>query len=153
MENSNKYKIVYIIIAVLVILGFIYFNYNSFLNGPEVVIPGNYPVGTRISLYDNLPPEFPEELILENNELNYSGTISLPGGITKTTVSYFSDKTLSELVVMYEGALKDNGWSILKKSSSISTGAFQAEMENQKLILTIAPSKGKGMIITFQYEK
>ncbi|OHB00158.1 MAG: hypothetical protein A3H52_00250 [Candidatus Zambryskibacteria bacterium RIFCSPLOWO2_02_FULL_39_26] len=153
MSNLYKSKLVYLVIFIIIVSTFAYFNYDSFINGPEVIIPGNYPVGTRISLYKDLPPDFPVELILENASLNYSGTVAVPGDKTKTTVSYVSSKSLKDLAVMYENVLKTNDWNISKKTVSQTIAVFLAGKTNQKIILTISSLKDKGVMVTFQYEK
>ncbi len=157
MKNYYKSKFLYISLVIVLVIALLYFKpevLNWRTDGAyKVVTPASYPKGTKVSLYKDLPPGFPVEIILENKELNYSGTVTTPNTEDKTTVSYISDKKISDLVTMYENAFTTNNWDILKKSVSDKFVLFRINKDEQNMTFTIIPLKDKGMMVTFQYEK
>ena len=157
MVKLSKSKVSYILSAVVVVAVLIYFYpelQKISQNGADkVIVPENYPTGTKVFIYNSLPPNFPSEIILENKELTYSGTVTAPKTPNKTTVSYISDSKITDLVKMYENVFKTNNWSIASKSVTNKLAIFQISQETQKITFTLVPIKDKGVMVTFQYQR
>lgn len=155
MINHSILKYTFIIfIIILLLLGFFYlFSLNLREKPYEVLTPDVYEVGTTVSLYQNTPPGFPKDLILEEKTLDYSGTVTVPSGKKQTTVSYISNKSMTELVDIYSNALPEKGWQIMAKSVYPKVSVIQAVKKDQSILLSIAPSKDGEVMITFQYEQ
>ena len=158
-QPKSTLKYVLVIVVVLIFIGLVYFLKNSNNNPIQVLTPNNYESGTKISLYKNTPPNFPEEIILENKTLDYSGTVTTPEGKTQTKVSYKSDKSVSDILVMYKNSLSKNNWQVSVNSVTPNVANFRALKGGDSVLITIATIKqigtGKdiGALVTFQYEK
>jgi hypothetical protein len=155
IETHQNFKIIYIVVGLVVLVGIGYFFFTS-RNGSnppyKVLTPSSYPKGSQIEVYKSLPNDFPTGIILENKEITNASVVTSPDKKTKITVSYVSDKTATELGSMYENNFKNKDWTIVTHSSSRNSVVFQAEKNNAKIILTIAPFL-RQMMVTFQYEK
>ncbi|MEK7190454.1 MAG: hypothetical protein AAB661_01675 [Patescibacteria group bacterium] len=157
MQNNFKSKCSLAVVFILIIIGLFYLLNSKtpfFSAAPtKVFAPENYPAGTTVSLYKNTPPGFPREIISENKELNYSGTVQAPDGGTQITVSYISDKNIPELVKMYKISLPKNGWTISESAVEDKVATISAFKTIERLIITTATAEDKGTMVTFQYEK
>jgi hypothetical protein len=154
-ETHQNFKSIYIIVGLVVLVGVGYFFFTSGhdTNPPEKVItPSGYPAGSKISVYKNLPANFPGEVLLEGKEINNAGTLTTPNKPTITTVSYVSDKSVLELMPMYLNNFTNLGWNIDSKSTLKGIGKIQAEKDGGKINLIISPFLKK-TALTFQYEK
>ncbi len=150
----NKTKYLGFVVAIIFILGVAYLLMNKKTEPPyKVLTPdsSSYPAGTSISLYENTPPGFPSELLLEQKELDYSGTVTSAEGKVQATVSYFSDKTVQDILLMYKEFLPKNGWEFSIKVQSEKTTVIQAEKSGQKVIITAVASKEGKVTVLFQY--
>lgn len=152
INNSlTKYLLAGGAILIIIIIGLVYF-----LKTPKpykVFVPENSPAGTTVSLYKGTPPGFPSEIILENKPLDYSGTMTVSGGKTQTTVSYVSDQKVRDLVNLYNASFAKMGWTTTVKSSAAIGTTFEATKANQKITITIVFRRTPGTLVTFQYEK
>lgn len=155
MENKHKFAYIFIIIIVLLLAGAVYLVMKERAYVPPEVIltPEVYPEGTTVSLYKEAPSIFPEEVILENKTLDYSGEVTTPEGKTQVSVSYVSDKTLQAVVDVYVGALPNVGWTITEKTVYTKVALIKATKGNEKILLSIAPLKEGETKVTFQFEK
>lgn len=142
------------VIIILVCLFFVYLSYSVFLKEKpyKVLTPDVYEEGTTVSLYKNVPPEFPKNVIAEEKVLNYSGTVSSPNGKKQITVSYVSDKTMSNLVTLYSEFLPKNNWELIARSVYEKVSIIQISKNERNIMLTIAPIKDGETMVTFQYE-
>ena len=153
-QTTLRYSFIIIIILVLLSLGFIYV-FSSKIAGEkpyQVLTPEVYEKGTTVSLYKNIPPDFPKEVVLEDKILDYSGAVTSPQGKTQITVSYVTDKSMQEVVDMYLGSLPGVGWKVAEKSVYIKVSIIKAFKGTQNILMSIAPLEGRGTIVTFQYE-
>ena len=115
----------------------------------------DYSPDNKIVSFDKkLPADFPEGIILEGKELDYSGAVYTVTNKVQTGVSYFSDKTLPDLVTMYENNFTQNGWEISGKKVTDYFIAFDAEKRNQKVHFVVMLTHLKGKVrVEFSYEK
>lgn len=155
MENHFQSKYFLILGVVLIIVGGFYL---LNLENPEtiptaVLVPENYPTGTTVSVYENAPPGFPKEIILENKELDYSGTVVSPEGKVQISVSYISDKSMEEVADLYDRTLPSLGWTVTEQSIYEKVSIVQATKRGQNVLLSIVPLEKGGAMVTFQYEK
>lgn len=155
MQNAYKSKYFLVFSLVLIILLAVYlFNLKNPKNTPtQVLTPDSYESGTTVSLYKDVPPGFPEGVVLENKELNYSGTVASKDGREQITVSYFSSLGMSEAVELYKSSLGGKGWKVAVQSQSKTATVTLAVMKNEEIVVTFAPTPEKGLLVTFQYEK
>lgn len=170
MGSHSKIKYFIVITLALLLLVFIYtFLYiktqnkksNTVLTQTtdrepyQTLTPTNNATNTQVSLYKNAPPDFPKEILPQNITINSSGKVSDPSGKTQITVSYISDKNITDLVDSYNSSLPKNGWNILLKSivTSTNVATIKATKENQSIQIIVTPLKNQEMIITFQYQK
>ncbi len=161
MENNSSSKYFWIILVLLILAGIVYsIKFIKPNEAPyQVLTPTNYSPGTKISLYKNAPPDFPKELILENQTLNYSGTVATQDGHSKTSVSYKSDKTVYQVLALYEDGLPKVGWQVSINSAKPDLAVLTAFKGSEKVLITISnvqpkgAAKSLGVMITFQYEK
>jgi len=155
MNNTVKYAIVTIIILIPLSLGFNYiFSSKTSNNKPyEVLAPEVYEKGTKVSLYKETPPNFPKEVILENKIPDYSGVVTAPEGATQTTVSYITDKSMEEVVDIYDRSLPLVGWKIVEKTVYTKVAIISFKKEKQSIFMSIAPLKEGDTLVTFQYEE
>ncbi|MEK9179322.1 MAG: hypothetical protein AAB893_02535 [Patescibacteria group bacterium] len=153
--DIKKSKYVLVVGIILILAGlFYFFNLKNSKVAPyQVLSPEGYEIGTTVSLYKNTPPGFPREIISENKELNYSGTVQAPDGGTQITVSYISDKNIPELVKMYKISLPKNGWTISESAVDDKVATISAFKTIERIIITTATAEDKGTMVTFQYEK
>lgn len=152
MSSMNKRNITILFLVVLV-LGGLYFVFTKYEKKPyKIVTPDNYEAGTTVSLYKNIPPTFPTNIILEGKTLNYAGTVQGPDGKQKISVSYISNKSLEELSAMYSPSLEKVGWQISNKSESRLSISILAKKGENKLIVTAGQVKPGEVMVTFQYE-
>jgi len=154
-QTTLRYSFVIIIVLVLLSLGFIYV-FSVKIGGEkpyQVLTPEVYEKGTTVSLYKNIPPDFPREVVLEDKTLDYSGTVTSPQGKTQITVSYVTDKSMQDVVDVYLGSLPGVGWKVVEKSVYIKVSIIKAIKGTQSILISIAPLEGRGTKVTFQYEK
>lgn len=165
MENQNYmpnkqpkkalFRIIFfgalISLAVLVIFLFLFFRTKE--ERPyEVLTPIVYSEGTTISLYKNAPAGFPNDLILEDVALDYSGTVQNPDGSKQITVSYISEQDMPTITEAYSARLENSGWKIINSSKLEKVSILQATKSPANLTVTIAPIKSAKTMVTFQYE-
>ena len=155
METGNKNKLLPLsILIVLVVIGGLVYLFGFKITAPyKILAPDSYPKGTSVFLYNELPPGFPSEVILEGKPLNSSGTVATPNQKSKTTVSYISDETLTELMDMYKKNFTDKGWTIISNTVTKKTVVFQVQKGGKNLVLTLATLGDTQIMLTFQYEK
>ncbi|OGI82084.1 hypothetical protein A3I95_02085 [Candidatus Nomurabacteria bacterium RIFCSPLOWO2_02_FULL_44_12] len=154
METDTGHKLnpLYVLIVVVVLGGLAYLLIVFKINTPyQVITPDNYPEGAKISLYQGLPPGFPSDVILEDKELDYSGSVKSADGRTRTTVSYISDSTLSNLVEIYQTSLRANGWEVSVLASSPKMAIIKVLKGQKQVLISLAPLQDKVML-TFRYE-
>jgi len=146
---------VVVVIIILLLVGFVYItSVGVFGERPyQVLTPEVYEKGTTVSLYKGTPPKFPEEVILEDKPLDYSGSVVSPQGKTQITVSYISNKTMNELVELYSQTLPSVGWGISEKSIYEKVSIIKTDKGDQSVLLSISPLEKGGVLVTFQYEK
>ena len=153
IEKHHKLHPLSTIIILVVLAGVIYFLNVKFSTPYKTLTPENYPPGTQINLYKNIPPGFPRELILESRPLTYSGTVITPEGRTRMTVSYVSTLKMSEILNLYRKTLSGRGWTITIKPASLQLSIIRAVKGEESAMITVAFTKNQGNVLTFQYEK
>ncbi len=163
MTNNSQSKALLIIGIVLIVIGSFYlFNFKKTTSTPQVLIPSpqSYNPGTTISLYKSAPSGFPAEIILENKALTYSGVVTSVDGKTQTTVSYKSDKNVSDVLSLYEMTLPKMGWQIFVNSVSPkispTVAVFHTTKGDVNIFVTVAQigsTPSTGSLVTFQYKK
>ena len=163
METNTKSKNFLIAIVVIIILLFIanYFYGQTLFNKifsekPYMVeTPESYPTGTTVSLYENVPTDFPQNIILEGKKLDYSGVVKSSDNKKQITVVYSSNTQILKLLGMYTDILTKNNWKIINsKISQQNIATIQASSDTGSLIITFVPStKVKtDTVLTFQYQ-
>jgi len=138
---------------IVLLLGVFFYTRDSSEEPYQVLTSSVYEKGTKVDLYRDLPPDFPQEIVLEDKVLDYSGSVINPQGKTQTTVSYISDKRSQNIVDIYIKYLPDVGWTVVEKISYPNVSIIRAEKGGDKVIVSIAPVNGSGVMVTFQYEK
>jgi len=118
----------------------------------SVLVPKSSPPGTVVSLFKDLPPGFPKEVVLETTAPIRSGTVAMTDKSTQFSVAYLSGAKLNDLMVSYENSFKGLGWSIVSKSLT-KVGVLQTAKGDQTIVLTIVSLSDKETMLTFQYEK
>ena len=156
MEGQSKLKYSLIIIIVLLLLLGAYFVYqSSAIEKPyEVVTQRLYSSTSTVSLYKNIPPGFPKELILENKRIDYSGIFKTPTGSETREVRYITDKTVSDIKDMYKDYLPKIGWTVLplqETSNSVTIQGIKG-VENIQIII-ISKEEGGAFLILDYYER
>lgn len=152
MEGHSKLKYFFITLLVFLVLVVVYFLYQTNTVKPyKILVPQSYPEGTTISLYKNIPPDFPGEIILEDKVLDYSGTTAIPNGLKQTTVSYISEKTIGDVMKMYLDYFPTIDWKIKARSDSQNSAIIQVVKENRS-VLVMVDKIDKQTKVTFQYE-
>ena len=152
-KRLNKKMLLMSISVLIIVLAVFIFVWAMRSKPYQVLTPNVYPEGTTISLYKNIPAGFPNDVILEDKTLDYSGTVQNPDGKKQTTVSYISDKNMSEITEMYASSLVENSWKISNSSKFEKVSIIQATKNTENLTITIAPIKDAKTMVTFQYEK
>lgn len=154
LEPKSISKYVWVVLSILIVIGVVYLVFlKSLETKPKAVLtPDSYPKGTTVSLYDSTPPDFPKEVVLEDKTLKYSGTVTNPQGGKQITVSYVSDKSMKDIVAMYE-TLPNIGWNITEKSVYEKVSIIKATKGEQSILISIAPLQEAETMVTFQFEK
>lgn len=155
--------IIAIIIFILLFLGYIYIfsitipkeslQTNSGPKPYQILTPDAYASGTIISLYKEIPPIFPKEVVLENKTLDYSGVVTDVQGKARITVSYVSDKSLKDIVDLYTQSLPGVGWGIAETSVYAKVSIIKITKGEESMLISIAPLQKSGTMVTFQYEE
>jgi hypothetical protein len=155
--------IIAIIIFILLFLGYIYIfsvaipkeslQTNSGPKPYQILTPDVYTSGTIVSLYKEIPPIFPKEVVLENKTLDYSGTVTSPQGQMQITVSYVSDKSMKDAVNFYTKYLPGVGWTIAETSVYDKVSVIKTTKGKQNILMSVAPLQKGGTMVTFQYEE
>jgi hypothetical protein len=150
--NVSKYFI-YFGLVLIFILGLAFIFKDSSSNEVKVVQdPEGFEEGTKLSTYDQVPPNFPKELILEEGiTTTHASLLNLPDGRNQIKVSYISGKSLRELADMYKFSLIRNGWNPVVNPGD-DVVVISAAREEDKFTATFVRGSG-GTSVTFQYEK
>ncbi len=142
-----------LILSALVVI-YTYYKNLSLVSAPTVTtLPHNFPPGTTLSVYSTPAPNFPNEIILGNENMQYSGVVSLPLGKTKTSISYITTKSITDTTALYVSTLPTLGWKILTKSVFEKVAILKVEKGTDLIVVTIASAPKGGTAVTFQYEK
>ena len=155
MDIKTKHKLLPLSVVIIVVIvgGLVYFGGLKNKNTTPVNYAPDYsPLNKKESFGKNLPPDFPAGLILEGKTLDNSEVVHTVTGKKQVTVSYFSDKTLSELVTMYENNFVKNDWTISGKKVTDIYTTFQVEKGSQKVTTTLALTPDK-VLVVFSYEQ
>lgn len=153
--SKSKYFLVFSFILIIAVL-FYLFNLQKPEPPYQVLTPESYQPGTTVSLYKDVPPGFPGEVVLEDNPLN-SSTVVTGTGKTQMKVSYESAQKVAELLPIYEETLLQKGWTVFINSSSAKAATLVVTKDGKNVLITIADSKQAGTsfksLVTFQYDK
>ncbi len=152
MNTHSKTKYFFVILL-LALAGFVYFSYTNKQQPYEVISPEGYDAGTTLSLYKNVPPSFPEEFVLSNTKVDYSGKIETPEGRTEMTVSLTSLQKLLDIINVYRSSLPAEGWTVSVKSATQQLGILEAVKGEKVVLVTVTPLNAIQRLITLQYEK
>ena len=121
----------------------------------EVIKPENgFIPGTAVKLYENPPPGFPKDIILENKALSRSVSVNTPDGQKQIVVSYVSDSSPLEAANMYVASLSKKNWIITSKKISKEISIIVATQGVKKMVITLSPGNTPdtmGTLVTFQY--
>jgi len=155
MNSHSKLKYIFIVLVVLVLIGVVYV--LQMTKKPEVPYevstPAGYPLGTTVSLYKNVPPGFPEEVLLENEKLNYSGSVDFEQGKSRSmSVSYLSNKSMKDVFDLYTSSLPKLEWNVNVEVGSEKVVVIRAVKGIQSVLITVSPLDNN-IMVTFQYEK
>ncbi|HEY4505258.1 MAG TPA: hypothetical protein VJG67_01005 [Candidatus Paceibacterota bacterium] len=155
MNSHSKLKYLFIVLVVLVLIGVVYvLQMTKKPEAPyEVSTPSVYPLGTTVSLYRNVPPGFPEEVLLEDERLSYSGSIDFEQGKSRSmSVSYISNKSMKDVFDLYTSSLPKLGWNVNVEVGSEKVVVIRAVKGIQSVLISISPLDNN-LMVTFQYEK
>jgi hypothetical protein len=154
MQNifKSKYSLGLSFLIVIILFIYLFKTNNPYTTPTDTFTPENYPAGTTVELWENIPPEFPTGLILENKKIEHADVVSTAEGKTQMTVSYFSEKGMIELADMYKASLIAGGWKIEGNYASEKAATMLATKEAESLVVTIAP-KESITTVTFLYNK
>ncbi len=160
MENNSNSKFKYFVVASLIIVLVII---SAFLFGshyldlgakPTQVLDSTfYPEGTTIELWAQIPPDFPKELILENNQITHADVVNLAGNKKQITVTYTSKTDVSALAQRYLASIENSDWMLGVNNINPAVSTILAKRESETLIITLIPKVGGETEVTFQYEK
>ncbi len=110
MKSPSKLNFLIILVSIIAIGAVVYFFVLNREEVPyQVLTPESYPEGSVVSLYKNFPPNFPKELILGGEKIDYSSTVSDQTTDSSIKVSYLLEKSNTEIMEEYNNALSENG--------------------------------------------
>lgn len=152
-DQRNKFTTFFSLAVALVFIAvFFYFNYKP--RPYSVISPDSYDDGTTVSLYKDLPPDFPQSLILEQVDLDYSGAVKMPDGKVKNTVSYISNKKSDEIGDMYRSSFPKDGWDFVRSDRNPGlVYIVEAAKDDESLIVTAAYLDDFRTMVTLQHDK
>ena len=177
-----SYKVKYLVIVGILAAVFIYLGVSrNYINIPGITSvkpyktvkpPAGYVSGTTFSLYEEAPPGFPKDVILEDKTLKHSVLVASPrdkvsmhqtlasttrNGVIKESIklSYISDKDLLSVATMYRDALPKIDWVLKMQDISKELSIIQLIRGEEMLIITFTPTvtgDTSDTELTFQYE-
>jgi len=155
MQNifKSKYSLVFSIIILIVVFVYLFKTNNPYTSPTQVLTPESYPEGTTVELWNNIPPEFPQGIILENKEIEHADVVTSLEGKKQITVSYTSEKSMSELAEMYMASIEKSEWALGANNVSPKVATILSTKGVEMMIITILPKEGGGTVVAFQYEK
>jgi hypothetical protein len=155
MQNifKSKYSLGLFFLIVIILLVFLFKSNKSINNPTQVLAPDGYPEGTTVELWENVPPDFPKEVIIENKKIDHADVVNSKDGKKQITISYTSDKAMPDLAGMYIASFENSGWKMMSNNISPLVATVFVTRNAEKLIITIVPALGAGSTATFQYEK
>lgn len=164
---SSNTIVKYFILAILVILlgagaiaayVYIYVPYREEMAKPapvtpyDIVYPDSYPKGTSVELYNDIPADFPREVVLENEPITHADSVKTPEGREQIVISYTSKKGVADVANnVYLAKLPAQGWDVTSNRVSPKIAFIQAVQGRKKVLITIAPFGTNQSMITFQY--
>ncbi len=152
MISHSKSSHTFILLLILIIFGYVVYQKLSVPAPTKTIYPESYPSGTKVSVYDQLPPSFPKGIVSQDR-FHSSGEVTLSSGKVQSTVSYMTRDSILPVSVQYKKTLLDKGWQL----SQTSTGAdyFSASFSKgtETMMLTIGHIKDGVYLVTLQYEK
>lgn len=152
-SSKVKYILIAVIIGLAAVAGWLFLP-KIFQEKPyQVLAPESYATGTTLALFKNIPPDFPSNIVAENKELDYAGTLTTAEGKSQITVSYKSEKSVADLAALYKERLADKNWSVLADSVQPLAAVIEAQRSERKVTVTMGMIKEGETLVTFQYEK
>lgn len=153
----SKVKII-VVLAILIILSGAYFAYpqiSQFVDAKpyQTIPPEESGTGATISLYKDIPPGFPKEILEKSITLESSNTVVDSSGKTHITISYISDFSVSEASTIYLESLSKNNWTEVHPVPLPNLTTISAKRGSETLIITLTRARFSDSKITFQYEK
>ena len=143
-----------IVILILAVGGFYLVEKSKKVAVPiNVLVPRNYPEGTKVALYDTAPAGFPSEIILEGQPIKYAGTVTTIGDRKQMTVSYVSPRSIADVANLYFASLPKNNFVISNRTVSAKIAVISATRGYGKLTITISPFQGGSNMVTLQYNQ
>jgi hypothetical protein len=153
--NQNNYKknlSIFFVCLLVLVAGVYFYSKQGKVSQPHTIIPPQDTNSPTISLYNDVPPPFPREIILEDRPLDYAGSVALPDGSTQIKVSYKSTLPLIDLASLYGSTLPKKGWNVLSNTiSNIVT--IITEKKSNKIIITMVQLQANEVLVTFQLDK
>ena len=153
MEGHSKLKYFLTLFAILLFFIIVYFFYQVFIiQRPYKTVEISNVPGTTLASYKNAPPDFPKELLLENEPLTYSNVLVTPYD-KQDIVTYISPNKMSDVVKMYMETLPKIGWVIVNRLDTQNNAVIDASNNTGTVSITIVLVKDNSTALTFQYIK
>jgi len=153
MISNFKLRYIFRGIVLLVLLFSLYYlvGYLRREKPYEVLTPEVYEKGTTVSLYKNVPPSFPQEFMLLNSKIDYSGETKSSNGTTQTQVALISNDSVLNIINYYKTYLPEEDWLVSVETLKESIGVIRATKDNRSIIVSVITIDPTETMVTIQY--
>ncbi len=110
--------------------------------------------GTTVNLYEDAPPGFPVEVILEGKPIYHSSSVNTPDGKKQIVVSYLSDQNPEIVANLYVASLPEKQWTVKSSKVTKVVSVLVTSRGSQNVVITISPgisTTTPSSLVTFQF--
>lgn len=143
LKNPKRLISLIIVLAVLVILAFVYGQVKR-----ETSVPEGRPVVERQALPVNqLPNEFPKDFPLESGAQVVQNDNEIVNGKRQGHRQFASSKTLEENYQLYKDYLQKTAWTIIRDVNGPAYKSLIGRQANQVLSVSIDQNAESGKVV------
>lgn len=138
-------------VVIIFIAGLLYFLHRQSVPMKVIVSPDNYPAGTQIEVYKDVPNEFPKDIVAAGSTLTHADIVRHADKSFVVTAVYNVAQTLPIAMSGEFTAFKAAGWQVTSSKIDTTNGYIAAAKDANTSIVATFSIDGAGSDVSFQF--
>ncbi len=146
--RTGKYVVA--VAVIIFIIGIVCISYKPTKPVSVIANSPSYPANTQIETYDQVPSEFPKNVLAEGGVLNHADIVRGADHNFTATVIYTVASPLPLAISGEQDILKKAGWQIESNKINANSGFISATKGTDSMVTTFT-MKGAQTEVSFQF--